>query len=113
MTIEEFVHMVFDESNHGLQVLLKNDVGKEELLDIFTKFNLNKLSNQVYSGKSATGQESHKDFPKEWRIPKDLSFDNVIGQIEKRISTMHYLNNFSNTMTFIFIRLNLRIYVML
>jgi len=40
-------------------------------------------------------------FPKEWKTPKDLTLENVIGNIEKGISTRKYLNNFCETMAFV------------
>lgn len=39
--------------------------------------------------------------PKEQRIHKDLSLDNIIGQIEKGFSFRHSLNNFCEHMTFV------------
>jgi len=38
--------------------------------------------------------------PKEWKTPRDLTLDNVIGKIEKRVSTRNSLNNFCKTMAF-------------
>jgi len=39
--------------------------------------------------------------PKEWKTPRDLTLDNVIGKIEKRVSTRNSLNNFCKTMAFV------------
>ena len=41
------------------------------------------------------------DLPKEWKIPKDLTLDNVIGNIEKWVSTKKSLNNLCETMAFV------------
>ena len=39
--------------------------------------------------------------PKEWKTPRDLTLDNVIGNIEKGVSTRKSLNNLCETMTFV------------
>ena len=39
--------------------------------------------------------------PKEWKTLRDLTLDNVIGNIEKGVSTRKSLNNFSETMAFV------------
>jgi len=39
--------------------------------------------------------------PKEWKTPRDLTLDNVIGKIEKGVSTRKSLNNFCETMAFV------------
>jgi len=48
-------------------------------LEIFPKLNLNTSSNQNGLGETTDEQELHKNIFKEWRIPKDLLLDNVIG----------------------------------
>lgn len=101
MAVKEYIHVVFDESNQKMQVLPKNDVGEDDLLDNFTKLNLNKPNNYNISNDIDVKQEPHKDFPKQRRISRDLALDNVIRQIEKEVSTKHSLNNFGNTMSFV------------
>ena len=39
--------------------------------------------------------------PKEWRVPRNLSLDNVIGQVQKGVSTGSALNQFCEHMTFV------------
>ncbi|XP_068476793.1 uncharacterized protein [Phaseolus vulgaris] len=39
--------------------------------------------------------------PKEWKTPRDLTLDNVIGKIEKGVSTRNSLNNFFRTVAFV------------
>jgi len=41
------------------------------------------------------------DLPREWRIPRDLSLDNIIGQIEQGVSTRCTFNNFCEIMAFV------------
>ena len=42
-----------------------------------------------------------KGFPKEWKTPRDLTLDNVIGNIEKGVSIRKSLNNFCEAMAFV------------
>ena len=42
-----------------------------------------------------------KGLPKEWKTPRDLTVDNVIGNIEKGVTTRKSLNNFCETMVFV------------
>jgi len=102
MTLEESVHVVFDETNLDLQDGNKNRAEEEknssELLQnnnrLIQKFNrLNFSDNE--SNEEAAEQEApthegvpsvpmkNADLPREWRIPRDLSLDNTIGQIEQ------------------------------
>jgi len=39
--------------------------------------------------------------PKEWRVPRNLSLDNVIGQVQKEVSTRSTLNQFCEHMAFV------------
>ena len=41
------------------------------------------------------------ELPKEWKTPRDLTLDNVIGKNEKGDSTRNPLNNFCKTMAFV------------
>ena len=40
-------------------------------------------------------------FPREWRTPRDLTLDNVIGNIEEGVSTRNFLNNICEMMAFV------------
>lgn len=79
----------------------KNDAGKEELLDIFSKFKINHLENPVEPKEYVVEPKSYVYLPEEWRIPKYLSLYNGIGWIEKWVSTRHSLNNFFDTIAFV------------
>ena len=39
--------------------------------------------------------------PKEWRIPRDLSVENIIGQIKEGVSTRSSVSNFCRHTTFV------------
>ena len=41
------------------------------------------------------------DLPKEWRIPIDLSVENIIGQIKEGASTRSSISNFCRHTTFV------------
>jgi len=42
-----------------------------------------------------------EELPKEWRIPRDLSVENIIGQIQKGVSTRSTVSNYCEHMTFV------------
>ena len=39
--------------------------------------------------------------PREWRVPKNLSLDNIIGQVQKGVTTRRSINHFCEHMTFV------------
>ena len=41
------------------------------------------------------------ELPKEWRIPRDLSVENIIGQIKEGVSTRRFISNFYRNTTFV------------
>jgi len=42
-----------------------------------------------------------EDQPKEWRIPRDLSMENIIGQIQKGVSTRNVVSNYCKHLAFV------------
>jgi len=44
---------------------------------------------------------SQIDLPQEWRVPRNMSLDNVIGQIYKGVSTRKSLNLLCEHMAFV------------
>jgi len=42
-----------------------------------------------------------EELPKEWRISRDLSVDNIIGQIQKGVSTRSVVSNYYKHMAFL------------
>ncbi|XP_068466648.1 uncharacterized protein [Phaseolus vulgaris] len=81
-----------DEANRIVVICskLQKMCGKENL----GKFDA-KSDEGVHIGYALNG------LPKEWKTPRDLTLDNVIGNIEKRVSTRKSLNNFCEAMTFV------------
>ena len=41
------------------------------------------------------------ELPKEWRIHRDLSVENIIGQIKKGVSTRSFISNFCRHTAFV------------
>nr|KYP35463.1 Copia protein [Cajanus cajan] len=48
-----------------------------------------------------TTKKSSQQFPKEWKTSKDLSIENIIGNIGKGVSTRRSIKNICNTMAFV------------
>ena len=43
----------------------------------------------------------NSELPREWRVPKNLSLDNVIGNVQKGVSTRRSLNQFCEHTAFV------------
>jgi len=124
MIVEESVHVVFDESNLDLQDDFKNRAEEEEnsellqknnkLIQKFSKLNISDTeSDKEADGQNApiseitpSGPERNADLPREWRIPRNLSLDNIIGQIGQEVSTRRTLNHFCENICLLFLKLN-------
>ena len=55
------------------------------------------VNNNPFEGYSL----QHNCLPKEWKEPKDLSIENIIGDIAKGVSTRHWLNLFCEFYAFV------------
>ena len=93
MLIEEYVHVIFDEANQGMQekpethandespiiqqteTELKN---KTEETSVLPEIQSTKVEEQSAEQEGVPNRIS-SDLLKEWRIPRNLSLDNVIG----------------------------------
>jgi len=79
MIVEESVHVVFDEVDHKNIQASKNSTKEDE-----QNINLQKLDNcaekqPVDSSKQPIEILQQSELPKEWRIPRDMSVENIIG----------------------------------
>jgi len=109
------MHIAFDETNQNMQESFKIDTNDEvsniQQID-------NGLENKIEeTGKpleiQSTGPQNQSTesrasievinpgLPREWRVPKNLSLDNVIGQVQKGVSTRRSLNQFFEHMAFL------------
>jgi len=99
LIVEEYIHVVFDESNN---YLLKSIVDKLEEDDLRTiRQNNNLIDSNTTNLSTAKEPVVSTELPREWRTPKDLTLENMIGNIEKGVSTTNSINNFSEMMVFV------------
>jgi len=101
--VEESVHVVCDETNSIVQdnSLEDEDAGfldKDSTPEDETKVEKLEQSNEITTTPS-------KDLPREWRTQKDLSLDNISGEISKEVSTRSRLRIVCNNMI-LFLGLN-------
>ena len=95
------MHVVLDETNYYEQGPTKISTEEDEQ-NIFLKNLENCTKNQsVDSAKQPIENLQQCDLPKEWRIPRDISVENIIGQINKGVSTRRNVANFCNHITFV------------
>ena len=93
------MHVVFDESDNYMSKPVSDDLEYDYLIIVLHKNDLiNIYANDSHAVKEPTVSA---DLPKEWKTPRDLTLDNVIGNIEKGVSTRKSLNNFFETMAFV------------
>ncbi|MED6215285.1 hypothetical protein PIB30_112008, partial [Stylosanthes scabra] len=88
MTMEESIHVVFDESN---PCNARKDVS-DELIDMMDSLNLDgeeKLKDSKEVNPSENDDQApivettQSELPKDWKTVKDHPLDNVIGEITK------------------------------
>ncbi|MED6178491.1 hypothetical protein PIB30_108122 [Stylosanthes scabra] len=93
MTMEESIHVVFDETNSCIarkdisdefvEMMDSLNLDGEEKLEESKEVNPNMNDDQVPI--IETTQEQQSELPKDWRTVKDHPLDNVIGEITKGI----------------------------
>jgi len=115
MLVEEFVHLNFDETNQVMQERSKTceddeipiiqQAGTElenktEETSVLPEIQSIEPKNQSAVQEVVTDRIS-SGLPKEWRVPRNLSLDNVIGQVQKGVSTRSALNQLCQHMAFV------------
>jgi len=115
MLVEESMHIAFDETNQNMQESPKksadDEVPNAEQVDTGLE-NKSKEGSKlpeiqpIEQGDQliefrAGGNTINSRLPTEWRVPRNLSLDNVIGQVQKGVSTRISLNNFCEHMAFV------------
>ena len=115
MLVEESMHIAFDENNQnmhestktgaddeiptGQQVDTKLQNKPEKVTQLQENQSIELESQLVKSG--ASPKIINSELPREWRVPRNLSLDNVIGQVEKGVSTRRSMNHFCEHMVFV------------
>jgi len=99
LTVEESMHVVFDETDNCIPKSVTDDLECDDLKSVLNKNELIHIdSDDSHAVKEPTVSA---DLPKEWKTPRDVTLDNVIGNIEKGVSTRNFLNNLCETMAFV------------
>jgi len=101
VTVEESVHVVFDEINHTDQGSTKNYAEEDEQNIIMQKLESFPDKQLIDYVKQPVEILQQEELPKEWRIPRDLSVENIIGQIQKGVSTRSVVSNYCKHMAFV------------
>ena len=83
MTVEESVHVVFDEVDRRISQIPKTSVEEDQQSTILEKLEICAEKQPVDSRKQPIEILQQSELPKEWRIPRDLLVDNIIGQIKE------------------------------
>jgi len=115
MLVEESMHIAFNETNQNMQENSKTgandeflniqqaDTGLENKLEDTSKLPEVQSDDQgVQSTEYGVGTGAvNSKLPREWRVPRNLSLGNVIGQVHKGVSTRSTLNQFCEHMAFV------------
>jgi len=94
MTVEEFVHVVFDEVDRKSIQISKNSAEEDEQNISLEKLDICAEKQLVDCSKQPIEILQQSELPKGWRIPRDLSMENIIGQIKEGVSTRSFISNF-------------------
>ncbi|XP_068498369.1 uncharacterized protein [Phaseolus vulgaris] len=99
LIVEESMHVVFDETDHSISKTAADDLDSNDFKSVLNQ----NESIHFDTADAHTMQESTAatGLPKEWKTPRDLTLDNVIGNIEEGVSTRKSLNNFCEAMAFV------------
>src|ERR1044072_6647876 len=102
LTIEESMHVSFDESNPSKEdIVICND--DDDILEVPHE-DASKVNNENQSEQQVEPipQESNvKDLPKEWRTHRDHPIDKIIGDISQGVTTRLNLKDACLNMTFV------------
>ena len=101
MTVKESIHVVFYETNKCEQGAAKINTNEDDQNIFLKNLDNNTKIQPVEPSRQPIENLQQEDLPKDWKIPKDLSIDNIIGQIHKGVSTRRNMANFCNHTTFV------------
>ena len=101
------MYITFDEASHKVQDECKISADDDEAERLKRAENTAAEQNKEEIAKLNSIEKeidfvNHQiDLPLEWRVPRDLSLDNVIGQIQRGVSTINSLNLLCEHMAFV------------
>jgi len=98
MIVEESVHMVFDEVDHKVLKPSQNSTEQDEQNIIMQKLDCCPEKQPIDSSKQPVEILQQDELPKEWRIPRDLSVENIIGQIKEGFLHVALSQNSADTL---------------
>jgi len=101
MIVEEYVHLVFDEVDRKNIQASKNNTKEDEQNINLQKLDCSPEKQPVDSSKQPIEILQQSELPREWRIPRDLSVENIIGQIKEGVSTRSFISNFCRHTAFV------------
>jgi hypothetical protein len=103
LTIEESMHVVFDEVDSLLPKIIVDD--DDDILVIDNKVNMrdqaSQVSNKEETMKNASLLEQEQQLPKSWRIVKNHPIDQILGGPSQGVNTRSSLRNVCNNMAFV------------
>jgi len=99
MIVEESV--VFDEVDRRNIQIPKTSAEEDEQSINLEKLEICAEKQSVDSQKQPIEILQQSELPKKWRIPRDLSVENIIGQIKEGVSTRSSISNFCRHTSFV------------
>jgi len=101
MTVEESIHVIFYETNKCEQVAAKINIDEDDQNNFLKNLDNNTEIQSVEPSNQPIENLQQEDLQKDWKISKDLSIDNIIGQIHKGVSTRRNMADFCNYTAFV------------
>jgi len=99
LTVEVSVHVLFYETNNYLLKPVTDELESSDLRIALQKNQL--IDSEITDSIPAKEHAINLELPREWRTLRDFTIGNVIGNIEKGVSSINSLNNFSEAMAFV------------
>jgi len=113
MVVEESMHVAFDETDHKVQESIKITADDDE--SVIQKIVTDQLGKSVEDNQSDEAQSiepqriesgtgaaaTSTELPREWRVSRNLSLDNIIGQVQRGVSTRRSMNHFCEHTAFL------------
>ena len=101
MTVEESIHVIFYETNNCEQATAKINTEEDDQNIFLKNLDSNTKIQPIESSIQPIETLQQEDLPKDWKVPKDMSIDNIIGQIHRGVSTRRHVAEFCNHFAFV------------